>query len=353
MLEKLRKTQQKSGAILAAQGNYPLTFGNDETFLHQINEQTFVYDRTHWGLIELTGNDRIRYLHNQSTNDINNLKVGQGCETVFVTSTARTIDIVNAYLTEDSILLLVSPQRRQYLLEWLDRFIFPMDKVSLTDLSQKFAIFTLLGEKSDQILEKLGFNQMIDQPEYSHQIVNFEDQKIRVILGSNLKHKGYNFILPIEIAEQFWQKLIAIDVKPMGENAWEKLRILQGRPAPDQELTEEFNPLEAGLWQTISFDKGCYIGQETISRLNTYRGVKQRLWGIKLDQLIPAGSTITLNGEKIGKLTSITATEKGIFGLAYIRTKAGGEGLKVTIENTQGEVLSVPYLTHEYYTNSK
>lgn len=349
MLEKLRETQQKLGAILADQDHYPLTFGNDDDFLNQINDQTFVFDRTHWGLIQLTGNDKIRYLHNQSTNNINELKVGGGCETVFVTSTARTIDLVNAYLTEDSILLLVSPQRRQYLLEWLDRFIFPMDKVSLTDLSQKFAIFTLLGEKSDQIIEKLGFNQIINQAEYSHQIFNFENEKIRIMVGSGLKIKGYTVILPLEIAEQFWQKLIAIDVMPMGENAWGKLRILEGRPQPDRELTEDFNPLEAGLLHTVSFNKGCYIGQETIARLNTYKGVKQRLWGIKLNQLIPEGSTITLNGEKIGQVTSITTTEKGIFGLAYIRTKAGGEGLKVTVENTEGEIMAVPYLSHEYY----
>lgn len=56
---------------------------------------------------------------------------------------------------------------------------------------------------------------------------------------------------------------------PLGDRVWEQLRIQQGRPAPDQELTEDYNPLEAGLWQTISFEKGCYIGQETIARLNT------------------------------------------------------------------------------------
>jgi tRNA-modifying protein YgfZ len=349
MIEQLRKIQQEAGAILAQNGNYPETFDNDLEILNQINHKTFLYDLSHWGLIQLTGEDRIRYLHNQSTNNINNLKTGEGCETVFVTSTARTIDLVNVYLTEDSILLLVSPNRHQYVMEWLDRFIFPMDKVALKNLSGEYGIFTLWGEESDQIIESLGFNEVKNLAEYSHKIVNFENQEIRIIVGSNLKIKGYTFIVPMEIAEKLWLKLGEKGAIFTGENAWKTLRILQGRPLPDQELTEDYNPLEVGLWHTISFDKGCYIGQETIARLNTYKGVKQRLWGIKLNDKVSPEAIITLNGEKIGKLTSITQTPQGIFGLAYIRTKAGGEGLNVEVENTQGVIISVPYLSHEYY----
>ena len=74
------------------------------------------------------------------------------------------------------------------------------------------------------------------------------------------------------------------------------MRIQQGRPKSDRELTEDYNPLEAGLWQTISFEKGCYIGQETIARLNTYKGVKQKLWGIKLDRSVSPQTPIFVDG---------------------------------------------------------
>ena len=349
MFKKLRETQKKLGAILEKNGEYVETFGNDIEVLNQLNTSSLLYDFSHWGLIKLSGDDRIRYLHNQSTNDFNILKTGEGCETVFITSTGRTIDLASAILTDDSILLLVSPKRRQYLMEWLDRFIFPMDKVELNDISQQNAIFSLSGEDSDKLIEKLGFNNILNQPEYSHQSFTWENLDIRVIAGSGLKNKGFTFILPVENSEKFWLYLTEIGAIPIGENIWQTLTILQGKPTPDHELTEEYNPLEAGLWNTISFDKGCYIGQETIARLNTYKGVKQRLWGIKINQLIPEGSIITLDDKKIGKLTSITQTPQGIFGLAYIRTKAGGEGLKVEVENAQGEIISVPYLTHEYY----
>jgi hypothetical protein len=130
----------------------------------------------------------------------------------------------------------------------------------------------------------------------------------------------------------------------LGDRVWEQLRIEQGRPAPDYELTEDYNPLEAGLLQAISFDKGCYIGQETITRLNTYKGVKQQLWGVRLNAPAELGSAILLGDEKVGKLTSYTSTDRGYFGLGYIRTKAGGKGLKVQVGESEGEIVDLSFV---------
>lgn len=159
---------------------------------------------------------------------------------------------------------------------------------------------------------------------------------------------GYTLILPIADKEKVWNQLVENGAVTLSDRAWNMLRILQGRPAPDQELTEDYNPLEVGLWQTISFDKGCYIGQETIARLNTYKGVKQHLWGIRLTAPAELGSPITIGNEKVGKLTSYTETLDGHFGLGYIRTKAGGAGLKVSVGNVEGEIVEVPFVSQEY-----
>jgi len=166
-----------------------------------------------------------------------------------------------------------------------------------------------------------------------------------VAIGSGLATPGYTFIIPSAQAAHLWQLLINLDVTPIGTNLWETLRIIQGRPAPDAELTEDYNPLEAGLWHTISFNKGCYIGQETIARLNTYNGVKQNLWGINLVAPATPGDPLLLEGEKVGKLTSYTKTTQGHYGLAYLRTKAGGIGLQVQVGDTTGEIIDVPFLT--------
>ena len=319
------------------------------------NQQVMLCDRSNWGLLQITGEDRLTYLHNQSTNDFQSLKIGEGCETVFVTSTARTIDLATTYVTEDAILVIVAPNRREYLLKWLDKFIFPFDKVEIAEVSENYGLLTLIGADSDRILSLLGVNNLSELALYNHQLVTIDGVEIRLGVGSDLALPGYNLIVPLEKAAQIRSLIIAQQVKEISEQEWEQLRILQGRPAPDKELTEDYNPLEAGLWQTISFEKGCYIGQETIARLNTYNGVKQRLWGVKFPnsdrQAITAnslavGTPVMVEEQKVGSLTSLTVTEQEPFGLAYVRTKAGGVGLSVQIGEFSGELVDLPYLNH-------
>ncbi len=323
-------------------------------------QQVRLCDRSNWGLLQITGEDRVTYLHNQSTNDFKSLKIGEGCATVFVTSTARTIDLATTYVTEEAILVITAPNRRQYLLEWFDRFIFPFDKVEVTDVTENYTLLTLIGDQSDRILSQLGVANLSELPQYNHQLITIDDVEIRLGVGSDLELPGYNLIVPVEKATKIRSLITAQNVREIGDREWEELRILQGRPAPDQELTEDYNPLEAGLWQTISFEKGCYIGQETIARLNTYNGVKQRLWGVKFansdrqamtDNSLTVGAPVMLADKKVGVLTSFTLGDQEAFGLAYVRTKAGGEGLSIAIGEFSGELVDLPFLNHPTLTN--
>jgi tRNA-modifying protein YgfZ len=299
--------------------------------LEAAKSSVVVYDRTDWGRIEVSDVDRLNFLHNQSTNDLKSRKPGEGCDTVFVSSTARTIDIATAYILDESVLLLVSPNMNQKLIKLLDRHIFFADKVKLSDRTSETFTTSLIGPQSHSIIEKLGASELIGQPYGTHQVFG----NLRIAVGSGLAIDGYTLISdqPIEM-----------DLPQLSDRAWESLRIEQGRPMPGSELTDDYNALEAGLWQMISFDKGCYIGQETIARLDTYNGVKQQLWGIHLNQRVEPGTILTVEGEKVGVLTSAIAKEEGAIALAYLRTKAGGAGLQVTVGTAQGQITEIPFV---------
>ena len=341
--------QISAGAVFSSSVSegVAVSFGNDAEAILAAKEGVVICDLSHWGRLEISGQDRVRFLHNQSTNNFNILQPGEGCETVFVTSTARTIDLATAILTEDKIILIVSPNRRQKLLELLDRYIFPMDKVELKDLTNSTATFSLIGQESIKLLEKMGITNLESQPKFSHQLTEIHPfkEQIRVVVGSGLATSGYTLICDANIAASLWSELVKNGAIPAGEQVWERLRIEQGRPATDFELTDEYNPLEARLLHTISYEKGCYIGQETIARLNTYKGVKQELWGLRLSGDAEVGATVTMGEEKVGKLTSFTITNDGPFALAYIRTKAGGKGLKVQVGEVEGEVVDLAFLS--------
>jgi folate-binding protein YgfZ len=330
--------------------NTPDNSNLDRMALQAAQNGTIIYDRTHWGRLRVRGDDRLRFLHNQSTNDFQSLKPGQSRETVFVTSTARTIDLASAYATEADVLLLVSPNRRQTLLDWLDRYIFPMDQVEVEDITEATACFSLIGEASQAKLGELGIvadDLVPNDADLTHQLVQFAGGEVRLAAGCGLALPGYTTIGDRDRISQLTEALTRAGAISASDTVWEQLRVQQGRPAPDAELTEDYNPLEARLWPTISFEKGCYIGQETIARLNTYKGVKTQLWGIRLMGKAQPGTPITLGDEKIGQLTSVVETGEGYIGLGYIRTKAGGAGLKVQVGETQGEAIDVPFLTRQ------
>ncbi len=346
-MENLREIQQAAGAILDKESNIVLSFNNDAEALNAVKDGVVLCDRSGWGLLKIGGEDRLRYLHNQSTNDFESLQSGQGCDTVFVTSTARTLDLATAYVTDDEVVVIVSPNRRQQLFQWLDKFIFPFDKVELKDISVEYTVFSLIGSQSNDLLSQLAVETIIGRKTGDHDLVTIDDVPVRIAVGSGLATPGYTLIVPAADGARIWSKLTAMGAIPTGDRFWSNLSIQQGRPTPDRELTEDYNPLEAGLWHTISFEKGCYIGQETIARLNTYKGVKQRLWGVKLNQAVDPETPVIVEGKKVGVLTSYTDTPDGSFGLAYVRSLAGGAGLQVQVGDATGELVSVPFIKHE------
>lgn len=350
MIQALRERQAAHAAKFTsiAGQDVPLSFGNEAMALPALQAGVALVDRSHWGRVQVAGDDRLRFLHNQSTNDFQSLKPGQGCDTVFVTSTARTIDLVSAYVLEDAVWLLTSPGQNATLMQWMDRFIFFADKVELKDITDTTATFSLVGPASDTLLQTLGAGAIVGQPFGHHLALTIQDVEVRVAVGSGLAIPGYTLLTSAAQAAVLWDTLVAAGSVPLGEQAWEQVRVQQGRPMPGQELTEEVNPLEAGLWYTISLTKGCYIGQETIARLHTYRGVKQQLWGIQLAESVEPGAVVQYEAEKIGTVTSCAQTPQGYFALAYIRTKAVAPHLKVQVGERSGQLVALPFLSHEY-----
>ena len=143
----LRDLQAAAGATFT-NTEVAQTFPDDRAALAAATETpggVALYDRSHWGRLRLGGDDRLRFLHNQTTNDIQRLQADECCETTFVTSTARTIDLATVIFTDEAAIAIVSPERRAALLPLLDRYIFPMDRVELSDVTDETVCFSAIG----------------------------------------------------------------------------------------------------------------------------------------------------------------------------------------------------------------
>ncbi len=309
-------------------------------------QQIAVYPLTDLGLLALEGEDRLRFLHNQTTNDIQSQSPGQWLETIFVNSVGRTLDLATVYVDEDRLWIQVSAAQRQPLLDWMDRYIFPFDKVALADLSDEYRAVILLGDQAVEQLQAWQLNIPVGG-QWSQQAWSGHNVLISPQTGLDLP--GFTLLIPTDAIEQLaacWQSLPV-----MTDQQWQTLRVFQGRPQEGRELTEDYNPLEVGLWRAVSFEKGCYIGQETIARVNTYKAVKQQLRRLQLAHPVPVGTTVTVEGQKVGIVTSVAPTPPAI-ALAYLKTKYAAPGQTVTLGETTGLVEAAPYLRHEYYQPS-
>ncbi len=306
-----------------------------------------VYDRSHWGRIQVRDRDRLAFLHNQSTQLLTLRKPGEVCETTFVTSTARTIDLATVVVLPETVLLIVSPGTPEKLIPILDRYIFFADKVQLKDITADTAMWSLIGQESEQVLKELGVEAQADRV-VSGQIAGCE---VQVIAGSGLASLGWTIVCASADRSTVGEAISAHAVS-LDDAAFERLRIEQGRPMPGAELTDDYNPLDVGLWHTVSFTKGCYIGQETIARLESRDAVKLNLWGLQLKTGAAAGDLIFVNGEKAGSLTSVCAGEEGTtIALGYVRRKAAGKGAIVQVQTSTGEqsatLLDLPFAVRE------
>eukprot|EP00903_Cladosiphon_okamuranus_P014642 g13577.t1 len=330
-----------------------------------VTTATLLTDKSHWGIIRVEGEDRLRFLHSQGTNAFEGATKGSVVPTCFTSNIGRVVDFCEGVVLEDSVWLLSSPHRWLTLLQTMDKFIFPMDKTTVSE-EKGMAVFSLAGPQAAESLALVGCGS-VPPPGRSVE-GEFDGEKVTVIShkrpmtrtesprGSVPEggHAYVSVILPACVSARVWSAISASpSVVVAGEEEWQMLRIKQGLPFPGKELTSDYNPLEAGLWHAVHFDKGCYIGQESISRVNAYNAVRTALYGVSFEESasVEEGAELLVEetGKRAGVVTSMMDPDAASipFGLAYIKTNAGGIGLKVATKDggALGTVVQVPYPT--------
>ncbi|KAL6770671.1 CGL77 [Auxenochlorella protothecoides x Auxenochlorella symbiontica] len=260
--------------------------------------QCVVVDRSQWGRLRLVGPGALPLLQGQSTADVINLRPGQCCETVFVTATGRTVDLALVVVeSEESVLLLLSPGMQGPVYDRLDRHIFPSDKVSVEDVTPATSMLSLLGPGALGIARSQGLVTGPDfEPGSSHASRWAGDRSVRVVrdplLGRATPVVTLVCVGPLGDA----MALLSGDQRclPAGEGLLRAALLVAGRPLPGAELTPEANALEAGLYHAVSLGKGCYMGQETLSKVHSKGLVKQRLVGLEARGPVRAGDAVVV-----------------------------------------------------------
>jgi tRNA-modifying protein YgfZ len=303
--------------------------------------------------IELTGADRASFLHNFCTNQVRDLHVGQGCEAFILNAKGHIVGHVFVFVCPSSIVLETVPDQAEKLIAQLDRYLIRED-VQLIDRSSDWAEFYLAGTKSGQVLQKLGWQP--PQERLAHAACQFSGGQVW-LRNADLTPGGLLLVFPREFGAQLHTELTTAGAVDSSLEAFEAARIEAGTPLYDHEITEENLPQEVARDRlAISFTKGCYLGQETVARIDALGHVNRLLGGVKFSSdaaipppgtpLLQATGTSDATAKVVGRVTSACWSPrlKSPLALALVHRESAAAGTQLNSPIGVAEVVQLPLI---------
>lgn len=320
---------------------FPLRYREHQTE-YAAAKTAAMFDGSAFGKLHVLGKDREALLHRLTTNEMRNLPLGATRVNVFTNAKGRVVDRVEMLAQAERYLLLTSPGYGEILRAWIDKYVF-IEDVKVREVTNELSLIALFGMESAARLQKELGLVLEELPAGRFSAHSWNGQELLVHRPEAASAARFNLLISAEAVSDLWQVLLP-SFTPIGFAAFETLRIMQGIPMAPHELSEEYNPHEIGLYSLINFEKGCYIGQEVVARLDTYQKVQRRLVGIKLD-IEPndlGGATLFAEQQEIGKLTSIAHAPSGhgAIGLALVRKQYADAETQVEVRAPNGELKS-------------
>jgi folate-binding protein YgfZ len=275
--------------------------------------------------LRVTGADRIRFLNGQTTNDVR--KAGpEATQESCVLNTKGHLDAhIFLSATPNDIWIDADQELREPLQTRLERYVIA-DDVMIEDVTDQFALFHVLADS---------------EPKISGAKFCFRSWRLGI--------DGWDLWVEVARAEAV-KSTLAADYRAMDESEWEVLRIENGIPRWGRELTPEIIPPEANLqMRAIDYEKGCYIGQEVISRMKMSGQTRQRLSGLTSEIALVPGMEVRAGTKVVGRVTSAVFSQRMNSHIALAMIKRGYTEpgrLLVTLADgaeTTVEVVALPF----------
>jgi folate-binding protein YgfZ len=344
LLEKLVASGGLAGEYGGAQTI--ASFGDSAGELGALRRAAGVFDLGGRGMLVLTGEDRVRWLNGMVTNNTRDLDVNHGNYSLLLNAQGRIQGDLVAYNRGDYVLVTTEAGQVEKMKAIFDKYII-MDDVEIADVSEKLTAVGVAGPKSHEVVLKAGF----EIPQLAlGEVVDVQWSGVGATVARGLGDRGesYEIWFSSDNAALVWDALVGAGAKPVGFEALEWLRILNGVPRYGIDMTERYLPQETGQDRALHFTKGCYIGQEIVERIRSRALLHRGLAGFEIEGPAPAAGSPVMGPEKqVGEITSSASISidgaKKTFGLGYIRTEVGAPGTQVKIQEAKARVSALPF----------
>lgn len=286
--------------------------------------------RSGWGagpaeqrtLVRVQGTDARDYLHRMSTQDLSRLAPGETAFTTILDAKGHLLADAHVLAGEDGLLLELDPAAAPGALAQLTRFVIA-DDVTFEDRSAGLRVLPLVGPRAHERATTLA-------------------PGVPVLESHRRGLPAVDLVVPAAEAEDLRDTFVSAGAARLEADDLEVLRILGGRPRWGAELDPSRLPMEAGLTASaISFDKGCYVGQEVVLRATARGRLQKGLVLLGLPAGASPGAKLTAAGQEVGWLTSAAEAPGGRVGLGYLRRAHWREGERLQVDGGEAVVRRV------------
>ncbi len=288
-----------------------------------------VFDLSDRTQIEITGSDRARFLHSFTSGDIKRLKPGQGCESFVTNLKGKVVAHVFVFCTEQSLWLDGTPGQLEGIVGHLGKFLL-IDDVQLIPRTAERGDLFVTGPLAAALLQLEGSLAV-----GGHVTRETEGNAFDIRRVDLLGEPGFLLSIPLARIDAVKLSFRALGIPEGSRELFESLRIEAGYPRYGVDVTDDNLAQEvARTKQCISFDKGCYLGQETIARLDSLGHTNRELRRLQFStDIVPeAGHQIfdEAGTTELGVVTSSTKNsgdtatnqEPSVLALGYLKRSA-------------------------------
>ena len=194
------------------------------------------------------------------------MAAGSGLSTVLTTNKGRVVDLLTILYLPDHWLLLTSPGTQQKVIDWIEEFTFG-EEIEVEVVTAETTVLTIVGPRAPDIMRSLTQADFSDLPTHHSVQTTISATVVLVSKADPALGEAFTLLAPIASDSALRAEILAagevFGMREMNADSYDAFRIAAGVPATAREFGEEVNPLEAGLWDAVSFTKGCYVGRRS------------------------------------------------------------------------------------------
>lgn len=318
-----------------------VSFGNPERERRIPPQGAILSDLSHVGMINVSGEDATAFLQGQLTNDIRTVTAQRGQLSAYCTAKGRTLATFYIVSRQGSYYLSLSRDLLEPMLRRLRLYVM-RSRVVLEDASTSLVHFGYAAPEGDQHLKAI----LGTAPDRIYDTVQVQSL---TILRQPAPIPRFKILGELEEARNLWQKL-NVNAACVGRSGWDYLNILAGIPMVTLASSEAWIPqmLNLHLLDGVSFNKGCYPGQEVVARLKYLGKAKRQLYRIGIPRCIgvPAiGTAISSEQDpEAGIILNATLNPEGfVEALAVMKIEQTTQPLQ--LDQYDVNILPLPYAT--------